>query len=273
MTAAPRSLLGLADTNDPQTARSVPDSQLPYLTKQMREFLIDEVCASGGHPGPNVGMTEFTLALRPAFGFPPRRRRHRHRLPGLRTQAAHRPLQGIRAPAAGCGLSGPLAQQVGTQTRGKLTRFHSPLLRGRPGQGPRPGAQRDRTVVAASAALTTPRPSGTKRTACTPWAPSRPPPGARPARSRHRCGPARLAGNSSKSPQKSRTLSPRGRSGRTMPREFPDRFPDAGIAGQSCAQPVSSSATKRRALRPNRVPGTAGLSSVLSYSKGASYVA
>ncbi|MGY1496047.1 1-deoxy-D-xylulose-5-phosphate synthase [Streptomyces sp. QTS52] len=46
-----------------------PD-QLPVLASEIREFLVDKVCASGGHLGPNLGVVELTIALHRVFDSP-----------------------------------------------------------------------------------------------------------------------------------------------------------------------------------------------------------
>ncbi|WP_237531532.1 1-deoxy-D-xylulose-5-phosphate synthase [Streptomyces sp. SID3212] len=50
--------------------RSLPAEQLPELAGEIREFLVEKVCASGGHLGPNLGMVELTLALHRVFESP-----------------------------------------------------------------------------------------------------------------------------------------------------------------------------------------------------------
>ncbi|MET9192007.1 1-deoxy-D-xylulose-5-phosphate synthase [Streptomyces olivaceus] len=46
-----------------------PD-QLPALAGEIREFLIEKVCATGGHLGPNLGVVELTIALHRVFDSP-----------------------------------------------------------------------------------------------------------------------------------------------------------------------------------------------------------
>ncbi|MFJ2669161.1 1-deoxy-D-xylulose-5-phosphate synthase [Streptomyces sp. NPDC087525] len=50
--------------------RALPADQLPLLAAEIREFLVEKVCASGGHLGPNLGMVELTLALHRVFESP-----------------------------------------------------------------------------------------------------------------------------------------------------------------------------------------------------------
>ncbi|MFI5987594.1 1-deoxy-D-xylulose-5-phosphate synthase [Streptomyces sp. NPDC051555] len=60
----------LADLSDPQALRALPAGELPALAGQIREFLIEKVCAAGGHLGPNLGVVELTLALHRVFDSP-----------------------------------------------------------------------------------------------------------------------------------------------------------------------------------------------------------
>ncbi|MFF5565792.1 1-deoxy-D-xylulose-5-phosphate synthase [Streptomyces sp. NPDC012623] len=61
----------LLDTvTDPEVLRVLPPEQLPLLAAEIREFLVEKVCASGGHLGPNLGMVELTLALHRVFNSP-----------------------------------------------------------------------------------------------------------------------------------------------------------------------------------------------------------
>ncbi|MGV9390153.1 1-deoxy-D-xylulose-5-phosphate synthase [Streptomyces olivaceus] len=46
-----------------------PD-QLPALAGEIRDFLIEKVCATGGHLGPNLGVVELTIALHRVFDSP-----------------------------------------------------------------------------------------------------------------------------------------------------------------------------------------------------------
>ncbi|MFJ2606422.1 1-deoxy-D-xylulose-5-phosphate synthase [Streptomyces sp. NPDC087425] len=49
---------------------ALPAGQLPYLAKEIRAFLIEKVCATGGHLGPNLGVVELTIALHRVFDSP-----------------------------------------------------------------------------------------------------------------------------------------------------------------------------------------------------------
>lgn len=70
MTAATPTRPISADLTDPQAVRAVPAGELPVLATRIREFLIEKVCAGGGHLGPNLGVVELTLALHRVFDSP-----------------------------------------------------------------------------------------------------------------------------------------------------------------------------------------------------------
>jgi deoxyxylulose-5-phosphate synthase len=65
--------------------RCLPAEQLPVLAAEIREFLVEKVCAWGGHLGSNLGMVELTLALHRVFESP--KELHRN----LRTQPVDDP--------------------------------------------------------------------------------------------------------------------------------------------------------------------------------------
>ncbi|MDC0768709.1 1-deoxy-D-xylulose-5-phosphate synthase [Streptomyces sp. HD] len=50
--------------------RALPVQELAELAGQIRAFLIEKVCAGGGHLGPNLGVVELTLALHRVFDSP-----------------------------------------------------------------------------------------------------------------------------------------------------------------------------------------------------------
>jgi 1-deoxy-D-xylulose-5-phosphate synthase len=50
--------------------REIPPSQLPELAAEIRAFLVEQVSATGGHLGPNLGVVEMTLALHRVFDSP-----------------------------------------------------------------------------------------------------------------------------------------------------------------------------------------------------------
>ncbi len=55
---------------DPAQLRAVPAPRLRGLAVEIRAFLIDHVCTTGGHLGPNLGVVELTLALHRVFDSP-----------------------------------------------------------------------------------------------------------------------------------------------------------------------------------------------------------
>lgn len=64
------SLLLETTTETGGALRALPAEQLPVLAAEIRECLVEKVCASGGHLGPNLGMVELTLALHRVFESP-----------------------------------------------------------------------------------------------------------------------------------------------------------------------------------------------------------
>ncbi|MFE4670773.1 1-deoxy-D-xylulose-5-phosphate synthase [Streptomyces sp. NPDC056716] len=60
----------LEETGTPAALRALPREQLGALAAEIRAFLIDAVCATGGHLGPNLGVVELTLALHRVFDSP-----------------------------------------------------------------------------------------------------------------------------------------------------------------------------------------------------------
>ncbi|WP_051856599.1 1-deoxy-D-xylulose-5-phosphate synthase [Streptomyces sp. NRRL B-1347] len=73
MSAPPRDRSGVTDLaalSSPDALRDVPAQELPALAAEIRDFLIEKVCASGGHLGPNLGVVELTLALHRVFDSP-----------------------------------------------------------------------------------------------------------------------------------------------------------------------------------------------------------
>ncbi|MGA5135438.1 1-deoxy-D-xylulose-5-phosphate synthase N-terminal domain-containing protein, partial [Streptomyces olivoreticuli] len=54
----------------PVSLRAVPAGDLPRLAGEIRAFLVEKVCAAGGHLGPNLGVVELTLALHRVFDSP-----------------------------------------------------------------------------------------------------------------------------------------------------------------------------------------------------------
>ncbi|MFD4831481.1 1-deoxy-D-xylulose-5-phosphate synthase N-terminal domain-containing protein [Streptomyces uncialis] len=60
----------LAGISCPRAPRAVPADRVPRLAAQIRDFLVEKVCASGGHLGLILGMLELTLALHRVFDSP-----------------------------------------------------------------------------------------------------------------------------------------------------------------------------------------------------------
>ncbi|MEV8425439.1 1-deoxy-D-xylulose-5-phosphate synthase [Streptomyces niveus] len=54
----------------PRDLRPLTPSQLSQLAAEIRELMIDAVCRSGGHLGPNLGVVELTIALHRVFDSP-----------------------------------------------------------------------------------------------------------------------------------------------------------------------------------------------------------
>lgn len=63
-------MINLEDFKEPADLRAVPAEQLPALAERLRAFLVDSVCRTGGHLGPNLGVVELTIALHRAFDSP-----------------------------------------------------------------------------------------------------------------------------------------------------------------------------------------------------------
>jgi 1-deoxy-D-xylulose-5-phosphate synthase len=68
MPAAPYGLL--STIRSPQDLRDLTPDQLNELSLEIRSFLIEEVCQTGGHLGPNLGVIELTLAVHRVFESP-----------------------------------------------------------------------------------------------------------------------------------------------------------------------------------------------------------
>jgi 1-deoxy-D-xylulose-5-phosphate synthase len=60
----------LDSLHDPLDLRKIPPARLGDLAAEIRAFLIDAVCRSGGHLGPNLGVVELTIALHRVFQSP-----------------------------------------------------------------------------------------------------------------------------------------------------------------------------------------------------------
>jgi 1-deoxy-D-xylulose-5-phosphate synthase len=68
MSAAPYGLL--SSIHSPQDLRDLTSDQLEELSLEIRSFLIEHVCQTGGHLGPNLGVIELTLAVHRIFDSP-----------------------------------------------------------------------------------------------------------------------------------------------------------------------------------------------------------
>jgi 1-deoxy-D-xylulose-5-phosphate synthase len=60
----------LSEIRGPADLRGLSDEQLTTLAADIREQLVDSVCRTGGHLGPNLGVVELTLALHRIFESP-----------------------------------------------------------------------------------------------------------------------------------------------------------------------------------------------------------
>nr|WP_254693452.1 1-deoxy-D-xylulose-5-phosphate synthase N-terminal domain-containing protein [Streptomyces qinglanensis] len=60
----------LTTIGGPHDVRALPAVQLASLALDIRAFLIEKVCASGGRPGPNPGVVELAIALHRVFDSP-----------------------------------------------------------------------------------------------------------------------------------------------------------------------------------------------------------
>ena len=68
MSAAPYGLLSAI--HSPRDLRDLTEDQLKELSEEIRSFLIEQVCQTGGHLGPNLGVIELTLAMHRVFESP-----------------------------------------------------------------------------------------------------------------------------------------------------------------------------------------------------------
>lgn len=63
-------MVALQSIRGPQDLRRLGQAELADLAEEIREFLIDQVCRTGGHLGPNLGVVELTLAVHRVFDSP-----------------------------------------------------------------------------------------------------------------------------------------------------------------------------------------------------------
>jgi 1-deoxy-D-xylulose-5-phosphate synthase len=68
MSAAPNGLL--SSIRSPGDLRDLTLDQLQELSLEIRSFLIEQVCQTGGHLGPNLGVIELTLGVHRVFDSP-----------------------------------------------------------------------------------------------------------------------------------------------------------------------------------------------------------
>ena len=60
----------LATIDSPEDLRRLPESQLPQLASELREFILESVSQSGGHLASGLGVIELTIALHYVFDTP-----------------------------------------------------------------------------------------------------------------------------------------------------------------------------------------------------------
>ena len=60
----------LEDLTCPEDLANLSETELDQLATDIRQFLIEKVCATGGHLGPNLGVVEVTMAVHRVFHSP-----------------------------------------------------------------------------------------------------------------------------------------------------------------------------------------------------------
>ena len=60
----------LEQIESPADLKALAAADLPELAEEIRTFLVTEVCKTGGHLGPNLGVVELTIALHRVFESP-----------------------------------------------------------------------------------------------------------------------------------------------------------------------------------------------------------
>ena len=60
----------LEQIESPADVKALSAADLPALADEIRTFLVTEVCKTGGHLGPNLGVVELTIALHRVFDSP-----------------------------------------------------------------------------------------------------------------------------------------------------------------------------------------------------------
>ena len=93
LTGLERRTMGyLESISSPRDLRGLTDDAARRARRARSATSWSRTCSrTGGHLGPNLGVVELTLAIHRVFDSPARPGRLRHRPPGLRAQAAHRP--------------------------------------------------------------------------------------------------------------------------------------------------------------------------------------
>ncbi|EDO25705.1 predicted protein, partial [Nematostella vectensis] len=56
--------------NNPTDLRRLSENQLPQLSQELRDFIIDIISRKGGHLGASLGVVELTVALHYVFNTP-----------------------------------------------------------------------------------------------------------------------------------------------------------------------------------------------------------
>ena len=60
----------LPTISQPQDLKPLSYEQLGELAEEIREFIVTNVAATGGHLGPNLGVVELTLGIHRVFDSP-----------------------------------------------------------------------------------------------------------------------------------------------------------------------------------------------------------
>lgn len=60
----------LSNINSPKDLRKLPETELPQLAQELRDFIIDIVSVKEGHLGASLGVVELTIALHYVFNTP-----------------------------------------------------------------------------------------------------------------------------------------------------------------------------------------------------------
>ncbi|MDR1028160.1 MAG: 1-deoxy-D-xylulose-5-phosphate synthase [Clostridiales Family XIII bacterium] len=60
----------LIDYNFPEDLKGMTENELEILSYEIRDFLIEKISETGGHPAPNLGVVELTIAIHKVFDIP-----------------------------------------------------------------------------------------------------------------------------------------------------------------------------------------------------------